>query len=293
VKALRKKITQINHGIIQMTRPTITVTGLHIYPVKSMGGISLSEADLGQRGFKYDREWLLIDKDNRFVSQREIARMSLISTIIDEDRQLLLLSLPSADGAQTLEISLQHALDAPQVRATVWSDKTRATLESDNSNKQLSKFLGADVRLVRMAEGYKRRVDGRYATSKEDIVGFADGFPFLFISEESLEDLNNKLEYPVPMNRFRPNITIRGGGAFAEDDWNKIKIAGVQFEIVKPCARCVITTIDQDSAVSEKEPLRTLANFRKKQGRILFGQNAVFSGTGKIKIGDTVTVYDD
>jgi hypothetical protein len=291
----------------------IEITGLFIYPVKSLGGISLREAELGARGLMFDREWVIVDTNNRFISQREIPRMSLIQTAIDHANGCLILRLPNTpddnnaapptsairnlgrsggSNYQELSIPLDQSEKFETIKVTVWSDSAQATIENTETNTALSKYLGQEVRLVRMAPGYKRRVDGRYAPAKENIVGFADAFPLLIISEESLEDLNDRLEYPVLMNRFRPNITARGGGAFAEDTWNKVKVSGIEMDLVKPCDRCVITTIDQESGVQGKEPLRTLANFRKKNGKILFGQNAIFKGQGKLVVGDQVFVLN-
>jgi len=276
------------------TRSTVTVTGLFIYPVKSLGGISLSEADLTARGFKYDREWLIVDRENHFVTQREIARMALIATSIDEAANCLTLRLPDQDTILSIPLTEVQKSDSKKkletISVQVWNDRAEAYVESAEVNSALSRYLGQDLRLVRMAPGYRRQVDEHYAPGEDNIVGFADGFPFLIISDESLEDLNERLEYPLPMNRFRPNITTRGGGPYAEDSWDKIKIAEVELAIVKPCARCVITTIDQDCAEQGKEPLRTLANYRKKDSKILFGQNAIFKGSGHISVGDTVSM---
>jgi uncharacterized protein YcbX len=283
----------------------IKVTGLFIYPVKSLGGISVNQAQLGKRGFLYDREWQIVDRNNRFVSQREIAKMALIHTNIDEAKNVLTLSLPKTDEAKSgtvkppgdsdehfklLNIPLAQRAGAEEISVTVWDDSAQATVESAEVNESLSKFLGADLRLMRMTPAYRRQVDEAYAPGENNIVGFADGFPLLIIGEESLDDLNDRLEYPILMNRFRPNITTSGGGAFGEDTWGKIKIRDVELSLVKPCARCVITTVDQESGVQGKEPLRTLANYRKKDGKILFGQNAVFDHPGKVEIGDTVLV---
>ncbi|MBU6450171.1 MAG: MOSC domain-containing protein [Cyanobacteria bacterium REEB67] len=275
----------------------ITVTGLYIYPVKSLAGISLHEAELGERGFKYDREWMLVDRDNRFVSQREIPRMALVKTAIDEAANCLQLHLPGAEDPQLLSVPLQ--IDRPEteelgpqtIEVTVWGDQVTATVEAAEVNAALSKYLGQDLRLVRMQKGFKRKVDPGYAPEDQDIVGFADGFPILLISEESLTDLNDRLEYPVLMNRFRPNITTAGGAAFAEDEWQEATVGQTKLSFVKPCARCVITTIDQESGTGGKEPLRTMANFRKRpsDGKILFGQNAIFRGQGKVRIGDRLT----
>jgi len=269
----------------------IKITGLFVYPVKSLGGISLSEADFGARGLKYDREWVIVDSNNRFISQREIPRMSLVKTAIDEAKGCLTLRLPDHERTGSLlSIPLEDSEKLETIKVSVWSDCAQATMESAATSAALSGYLGQDVRLVRMAPGYKRRVDGRYAPAKENIVGFADGFPLLIISDESLEDLNARLEYPILINRFRPNITTCGGGAFGEDSWGKVEVSGIELDLFKPCDRCVITTIDQESGGQGKEPLRTLANFRKKNGKILFGQNAVFKGQGKLRVGDEIFV---
>jgi uncharacterized protein len=280
----------------------ISISGLYIYPVKSLAGISLQEAELGERGFKYDREWMLVDKNNRFVSQREIPRLALVKTTLNEAAGCLQLQLqlPEAAAAgETLSIPLEQvdAVDGDQyggrksVAVKVWDDQVMATVEADQVNAALTRCFGQELRLVRMQKDFKRKVDPDYAPADQDIVGFADGFPILLISEESLADLNGRLEYPVLMNRFRPNITTTGGAAFAEDDWQEATVAKIKLSFVKPCARCVITTVDQEASTAGKEPLRTMANFRKRpsDGKILFGQNAIFRGQGKIKLGDKVT----
>ena len=275
----------------------ITVTGLYVYPVKSLAGISLNVAELGERGFKYDREWMLVDRDNRFVSQREIPRMALVKTAIDEAGQCLQLHLPQTDEPDeilSIPLDMDRSYDGNSPRQTVavkvWDDKVAAIVESDKVNAALSKFFGKELRLVRMQKDFRRKVDPDYAPEDQDIVGFADGFPILLISEESLADLNDRLEYPVSMNRFRPNITTAGGAAFGEDEWQEASIGKIKLTFVKPCARCAITTVDQESGLAGKEPLRTLANFRKRRqdGKILFGQNAIFRGQGKLQIGEKI-----
>ena len=139
-----------------------------------------------------------------------------------------------------------------------------------------------------MSADWKRQVDRKYAKREEDQTGFADGFPVLLISEESLDDLNSRLEKKLPMNRFRPNIVVTGAGAFSEDDWSIVRIGEVTFDVVKPCARCVITTVDQSTSETSSEPLRALSKFRHFNNRILFGQNLVHHLPGKIRVGDTV-----
>jgi uncharacterized protein YcbX len=172
----------------------------------------------------------------------------------------------------------------------VWRDRCPAVDQGPDVARWLSDFLVTDCRLVRMAEEHVRRVDRRYAVGDGDQVGFADGYPFLLISEESLADLNARLSSPLPMNRFRPNIVVSGGTAFQEDQWRRIRIGDIDFDLVKPCARCVITTTDQATAERGKEPLITLAGFRRSRRGVLFGQNMIHSGPGTIRHGDLVEV---
>ena len=181
----------------------------------------------------------------------------------------------------------------------IWDDLTDGTVYQKDINNWFSKHLGKHCQLVKMAKETRRRVDPEYAILPEqDVVGFADGYPFLLIGENSLADLNSKLEKPIPMNRFRPNFVVSGAAPFAEDNWKKVKIGETIFHFVKPCARCVMTTIDQETGTFDgKEPLKTLAKYRlvKKNGksRILFGENLIAETVGKtVKIGDKVEILE-
>ncbi len=259
-----------------------SITSIHIYPVKSLAGISLHSAKLEPRGFKFDREWMVVDSNGNFLTQRELAPLALIQTALEDDH--LRLTMPLGDSVQ---VPLDSGSDREEVTVKVWKDYCQAIDQGEEAAKLLSQFLEKKVRLVRMANGFKRLVDQRYA-KPDNIVRFADDFPVLIIADESLNELNRKLEYPVPMNRFRPNITIGGAEAFAEDSWTEIAIGDVKLSVVKPCARCLITTIDQDTAESSLEPLRTLSFFRKEGGKIMFGQNAIPQTFGELTVGDQV-----
>jgi uncharacterized protein len=266
----------------------LTLSSINIYPVKSLGGISLKTAQVQRRGLEYDREWMVVDPSGHFVTQREIPQMALIETAITSGA--LVLSHNSHGQISVPLDTTQHAArnvkDLLSVR--VWKDLCPAYDQGDEAADFLSDFLDKNVRLVRMEHGFERRVDQDYAISQSDIVGFADGFPVLVISEESLVELNEKLEFPLPMNRFRPNITVSGGTAFVEDSWSEIAVGASRLALRKPCARCPITTIDQETAEMSKEPLRTLSFFRKQNGKVMFGQNAVVLKTGAISIGDKI-----
>ncbi len=149
-----------------------------------------------------------------------------------------------------------------------------------------SEIIGIKCHLVKMPETTKRVVDESYAKNK--IVSFADGYPFLIIGQASLDDLNSRMEIPLPMNRFRTNFVFTGGNPFEEDNWKKFKIGNLKFEAVKPCARCVITTTNQETAERLHEPLLTLSKFRKIDNKVMFGMNVVCESTGEIKVGDKI-----
>jgi uncharacterized protein YcbX len=174
---------------------------------------------------------------------------------------------------------------------TVWSNHCRAQRVSEAADAWFSKQLGLSCKLVYMPESTNRFVDSRYAHHKE-ITGFSDGFPLLLISQASLDDLNGRLSEPLPMNRFRPNLVFTGGTPFLEDTMKQFEINGITFFCVKPCARCVITTIDQQTGIKAKEPLKTLSTYRMKNNKVLFGQNLLYNGHGKITVGDIITIHE-
>jgi len=182
--------------------------------------------------------------------------------------------------------SLPYDEEATNVQ--IWSDNITALKYSSDVNDWFTKAIGFKCRLVYMPDSTKRKVDPKYANNK--MVGFADGYPFLIIGEESLNDLNNRMEEPLPINRFRTNFVFSGGKPFDEDNWNTFKIGNIVFHSVKPCARCVITTINQSIGTKGKEPLKTLANFRQKNNKVMFGMNLVADGTGKVNVGDEIKI---
>ncbi len=262
---------------------TARVSALHVYPIKSCRSTALDEAVILKRGIKLDRSLVLSKPDGTAITQREYPVLSLVNPQIVDDSHLLL----SAPGKEDFHFEL--AKSGAQMKCMLWGDESVSIDQGDEVALWFSTLLNVDCRLLSMADDFVRPVDPDYATAEQEL-GFADGFPFLLISEASLEDLNDKLEFPVPMNRFRPNIVVSGCEPFAEDKWKSIRIADVVFDLVKPCARCVMVTIDQDHAVLSKEPLRTLAAYRKVDQKVLFGQNLVHHNIGKIKVGDELEI---
>jgi uncharacterized protein YcbX len=262
----------------------LTVSELFIYPIKSLGGIAVSSAAVTDRGLQYDRRWMLVDKHNAFLTQREVAAMALFDVAIQEEGLLVTHKLRS--DAILIPFEPQTA----EMRTIeVWSDQCKALVVSGEANRWFSDQLGINCSLVYMPDAVKRRVDTRYAIDKE-IVSFADGYPMLLIGQSSLDDLNNRLQEELTMRRFRSNIVFTGGEPFEEDGFEAFKINNILFYGVKLCARCVVTTIDPDTAGKGKEPLRTLATYRMRNNNIYFGQNLLHKGEGRIEVGDVIEV---
>lgn len=257
------------------------VTQLWIYPIKSLGGVQVEKAEISSRGFLWDRRWMLVDAEGQFLSQRENAQMALLKTEIHDHH---LVVYHRENPLDTIQIPFQSSgYHTGQV--VVWDDTCPATYVSKEIDAWFSEKLGMDCHLVFMHEDSERKVDPRYAKEGE-IVGFADGYPFLLIGEASLSDLNSRLEQAVPMDRFRPNIVFSGENAFEEDQMATFQLGNTTFQVVKPCARCVVTTINQENASKSAEPLKTLSSYRKEGNKVLFGQNCLHQGEGFIYLGE-------
>jgi len=258
----------------------ITVSGIYIYPVKGMRGLSLNEAFVEKRGFRDDRRWLVTDLSGHFHSQRDLPELATFdATPIEGGLQL---------GHKDSELEIPIPGDDPR-EVTVWRSTVIANDAGDEVAAWLSLRLGSPVRLVHMPESTRREVNPEFNTG-DDIVSFADGYPLLLANEASLDDLNRRLPVPILMNRFRPNVVISGAEAWAEDYWPKLTINGVPFRNPKPCARCQVTTQDQLTGESMgQEPLRTLATFRLIDGKAMFAANLIPDAEGTIRIGDLLS----
>jgi hypothetical protein len=277
----------------ESTNANAFVESLYYYPVKSCAGISLSHGEIGSCGFKYDRSWLIVDARGRFLTQRQLPIMALIKATVLADggkaAPVLKLEAPGKDPFLVPDRAAAVPDEAPRA-VTVWKDTAQAIDQGDEPAAWLSQYLGKEVRLVRMSSKFVRSVRKENQSAPESQVGFQDGYPFLIISKASLDVLNLRLPEPITMDRFRPNIVVDGCSAFAEDEWQTIQIGDVVFEIDKACARCTITTVDQSTAHTGVEPLRTLSTFRLRDNEVLFGQNAIHRTSGIIKVNDAVRV---
>ncbi|MEE3328346.1 MAG: MOSC N-terminal beta barrel domain-containing protein [Myxococcota bacterium] len=270
----------------------IEITELNVYPIKGCRGTSLQSMELDARGPALDRRFMIVDASGEFVTQREEPRLTLLEpTWLAKSLEL------RAPGMPDLSIPLQAAGHGSMKRTEVrvWRFQGEALLVSEEADAGLSEWLGFPCRLVGCAPDMKRDSSPEWTKGPVPI-GFPDGYPVLLISEASLEALNTAVHARDPqaealtMARFRPNIVVRGCEAFAEDDWVRIRIGDVELEIVKPCDRCRVTTVDPETGERGKEPLQTLARMRKSEQGVLFGQNCVPQGTGILHVGHEVQV---
>ena len=262
------------------------VEAIRLYPVKSMRGIDLDEARVERIGLEGDRRWMVVDDAGVFLTLREAPRLAEI--VPEQGGEAAALTLTHAEVGR---VPLTPDPRAAPATVRVWNDRVEAHPANREASAFVSAVLDREVRLVHLADPSARPVDPAYA-AKDDRVSFADGFPILITNEGSLDDLNARLDHPVPMDRFRPNIVVRTD-AWQEDGWGTLLIDSLRLEVAKPCGRCVITTRDQHSGeqLNGNEPLRTLGTFRRRPPYgIVFGQNLIARETGMIRLGDPVEI---
>ncbi len=270
-----------------MTAPTLS--DLYIYPIKSAAGIAVNEAQMTVRGLNYDRRWMVVDAQGKFITQRRFPRMALIEVAIADQLQI------TAPGMPELLVPLT-AESSKRVKVEVWGDDCEAIALPQKVKQWFTQFIGIDCQLVYMPDNSHRPTDhGKFGS--EHLVSFADAYPYLLISEASLVGLNQKLsaqqKSPVPMSRFRPNLVIKGDvKPHAEDSWQQIQIGEAVFDLPKLCARCSIPNVDTQTGDRTKEPAQTLATYRAWDKNIWFGQNCLQRGTSDItlRVGDQIKV---
>ncbi|HRI03695.1 MAG TPA: MOSC domain-containing protein [Pyrinomonadaceae bacterium] len=277
------------------------ISEINIYPIKSLKGISVKSALVEERGLQFDRRWMLTDREGMFLTQREFPKMATIAVAV-ESGQLKV----ESDGHGVMNVPFEPDM-GERGRVTVWNSVCEAEIYNGQVSEWFSDVLGTNCQLVYMPETSRRGVNPRFNLGDE-VVSFADGYPLMVIGEGSLADLNSRLEEPLPMNRFRPNLVVSDIEAFAEDNWQKIRIGEAEFRSTKSCERCVITTVEQSSGeFAGKEPLKTLATYRMAKdivpdryealgvgaNAVLFGQNLITETPGAtINVGDEIVVLN-
>ncbi|MEM9934724.1 MAG: MOSC N-terminal beta barrel domain-containing protein [Bacteroidota bacterium] len=265
----------------------IRIKEIYIYPIKSFSGIPMNSARLGVRGLAYDRRWMLIDDSGRFLSQREEPSLCFLSPTIVGDK--LIIHDKRDSGHSPLVLPL-HPETGKMMSVSVWGDEMEARLCEGEIEKWMEERVGKGYQMVYQPDSTDRKVDPRYAQNGEN-VSFADSYPYMLMSQKSLDFLNEKLSDPMVIERFRPNILVEGTAAFEEDSWGNIRIGSASFKAVKPCARCSLTTVDPTTAQKGKEPMKTLSTFRKSGRKILFGQHLLLIEGDEIAVGDILEVH--
>ena len=255
-----------------------------VYPIKSASEISLKNSFLEQRGLTHDRRWMVVDKSARFITQRTSPKMALLKTKIFDNTLRL-----SAPGMSELKLPLFKTEGIPKM-VEIWGERYEALLADKQSESWISEFLGEKCNFVFMPDHSNRQVDPDFASERNQ-VAFSDGFPLLLISESSLFDLNRRVPEEITMKRFRPNLGVKNTAPYQEDNWEAIRIGDCELQIVKPCSRCVLTTVDPETGeFSGREPLKTLAKYREFNGKVLFGQNLIPRSSGKLEVGMKVEI---
>ena len=255
---------------------------LHVYPLKGARGIALERADVLAGGLRHDRRFMLLDAEGTFITQRSHPELALVVTTLRASSLVL-----RADAG---EVELPLAPEGSRRIVRVWDDDVEAVEVDGLASSLLSEHLGKRCSLVFMPDDVVRPVEAPYG-APGDRVGFADGYPVLLATTASLADLNARLDTPVPMNRFRPNFVIEGGAPFDEDRHEGVRVGPLTFRMPKRCARCSVTTVDQATAVTSKEPLRTLASYRTENNKVYFAQNLIPDGEGAVAVGDEVSYF--
>jgi uncharacterized protein len=256
---------------------------VRVHPLKSASAIVVDRVELDDFGPRHDRRWMAVGQDDVFLSQREVAGLALVRTGFEAG--LLRLEAP---GLPPLVVPPGSAPRSVRV----WRDAVDARDCGDAAAEWVTAALGRPARLVHLPDDGRRPIPAPYGRPG-DRVAFSDALPFLVLTRASLDDLNARLAEPLPVDRFRPNLVIDGAEPYADDRWRRIRVGRVELDVVKPCARCVVTTTDQRTGERGREPLRTLATYRRRDGHVWFAQNAIHRGRGALRVGDPVEVLEE
>lgn len=257
------------------------IRDLYFYPIKSFRGIRLGEMTLEKAGPRWDREWMLVDEKNMFLTQRQHPELAKIGVRLEEDSSIEL-SLPDREP---IDFGLEEH-QGESLEVTVWKNKVAAHEVSSEVSEWLGEFLGKKVKLVRLSPDAHRAFD----EFPENGVRFVDSKPLLVISQASLKKLEQLAGVTLSMSRFRPNIVVDGVEAHAEDTWAGIKAGGIEFKALKPCTRCKITTVHPLTGQVGEEPLKTLATYRRGEKGITFGYYYAHLKEGRLKVGTEFTL---
>ena len=258
------------------------ITQIWTYPIKSCAGTPLSEAKLGERGVPHDRRWMLVGPTGDPVTQREIPKLVWVKPEVTPETLVV-----TAPGMPTLK--LQRAAPGPSRRVHLW-DCSIDAVSLPEASAWFQTYTGTEVDLVYMPDSSPRSMNPAFG---ERHLTFVDGNPLHIVNEASLAELNTRLTVPVEISRFRPNFVFSGAEAYAEDSWQRIYIGGIPFDVCEACQRCVLLNVDPTTATVGKEPLATLARYRRADGHVLFGQNINHLQTGLVRVGSRVRLEEN
>lgn len=263
------------------------VTHLYTHPLKSAASLSVGGLEILPRGPAHDRRWMVVDASGRFVTGRTLPQLVRVHARPVPGGLLL-----DAPGRAGLHVPAPAA-DAAHVEVEIWGDRVRAPLAAAEAGDWLSAYLGQQVQLVHMDRDAVRPVDPAHARAGDE-VSFADGFPLLLLSARAVHDLGERIGRRMDITRFRPNIVVGNVQAHAEDRWRRLRIAGIEFEVAKPCTRCAFTTVDPSTGQrdGDGEPLRTLSAYRRSGKGVDFGVLLIARGEGRLQLGDRVEVLE-
>lgn len=267
-----------------MPEPGYRVAALFRYPLKSAAGISCREVELDRFGVRDDRRWMIVDPAGGPVTQREAPHLARLRARSSPEG--LHLEWGNGEARATVE---RPERATPRIPVTIWGDALQLPVADEAANAWLAARLGLEARLAWMPGDVDRPVNPRYAEA-DDRTSLTDGYPLHIVGSGSMADLNARLAQPIGVEHFRPNIYVEGPPAFDEDSWANVRIGGTKLRVVKPCPRCAVTTVDPATGSRGQEPLRTLSSYRKREGGVMFGQNALHEGTGTLRVGDSVDV---
>jgi uncharacterized protein YcbX len=258
------------------------IGALYIYPIKSLAGVSVLEAEVTDRGFRYDRRMMLVDPTGRFVTLRELPALATLGLELEDGAVRL-----SAADMEDLQVPLHSEGDGIPVQ--IWRSRVAAVPVGPEADAWFSQAMERPLRLVYMPERAHRDVNPVYAPEGA-WVSFADGYPYLAVTQSALDELSVRVGHTMSARRFRPNIVIADARPFAEDNWGHFVVGKVRFRGVKPCDRCVVVTQDPDTGMGGTEPLAALAKYRKRDGHVYFGQNLLAEGEGTVEVGMEIRV---
>jgi len=270
---------------------TVYIERLSIHPVKGLRGLDVDRAQITPFGLRDDRRFMLVDATGRFMSQRKHPELTHFEVGIDEAVEAVRRLVISHSDHGSIRVPLDpSARQAERPTVTIWDDAVGAAAVSEEADAWFSGVLREEVRLVWMPDDANRFADPDHAP-RGHRVSFADGFPILVLGSASIAELNGRLESPVPIRRFRANVIVGGSEAWAEDGWTVLETDDVRLELVKPCARCVVITTDQETGERSKEPTATLATYRVRDGKVMVGMNAVAEPEGAfLSVGQRIKV---